>query len=686
MTSHEQLTSAFERAKALLLDECRNEPGELPHWEGELSTSALSTATAVMALQQVRNAGRSAADYSIDADFDTLIQGGLKWLAAHQNEDGGWGDTVKSLSNISTTMLSHAVFHATQTVDDFAEHVDKARTYIDEKGGVPAVVARYGKDKTFSVPILTHCALAGLVDWKEVTSLPFELACLPARFYSTIRLPVVSYALPALIAIGQVKHHHRPSWNPIVRFIRNLAIRKSLQVLDRIQPPNGGFLEAAPLTSFVTMSLAGKGLADHVVVKRAVSFLCESVRPDGSWPIDTNLATWVTTLSINALKDHVPDELRPGLSEWLLNQQYKEVHPYTNAAPGGWAWTNLPGGVPDADDTPGAMLAIHELSGLLSKSFESSSSQETRSVSEGQDPAENGKPNPSLTRRVTSSGGTAGSSGSAEKSDRDHCWASQQRHPQQAIENGVKWLLNLQNRDGGFPTFCRGWGTLPFDRSSPDITAHSIRAIAYTSPGSLWLFRQKKAGRSVRVRVSDRMTIPIAEALVSAMEFLASAQRANGSWVPLWFGNQFAENDENPVYGTSRVLMAYRDLGLLDAPEAQKAAAWLASVQEPEAENLSTLDPRPSTPRGWGGDAGIAPSVEETALAAEVLLEFEPYRKQAFDGIRWLIDRVVDGSVSVPTPIGFYFARLWYFERLYPLIFAVSALRRAVEISEESPA
>ena len=139
--------------------------------------------------------------------------------------------------------------------------------------------------------------------------------------------------------------------------------------------------------------------------------------------------------------------------------------------------------------------------------------------------------------------------------------------------------------------------------------------------------------------------------MMRGVSFLQKTQRQNGSWVPLWFGNQFAENDENPVYGTSRVLMAYRDLGLLDAPEAQKAAAWLASVQEPEPEKLSALDARPSTPRGWGGDAGIEPSVEETALAAEVLLEFPAWRNNAFDGISWLIDRVIDGSVSAQTQI-----------------------------------
>ncbi|NQV25712.1 MAG: squalene--hopene cyclase [Rhodopirellula sp.] len=670
MIDHEQLTSAFETAKALLLAECRNEPGELPHWEGELSTSALSTATAVMALQQVRNAGRVAADYSLEADFSVLIRGGLNWLADHQNEDGGWGDTVISMSNISTTMLTHAVFHATGTADEFREQVEKAKHYIDEKGGVPAVVARYGKDKTFSVPILTHCALAGLIDWKEVTSLPFELACLPAKFYSTIRLPVVSYALPALIAIGQVKHHHRPSWNPIVRFIRNRAIKTSLRVLDRIQPPNGGFLEAAPLTSFVTMSLAGKGLADHPVVARAVAFLCDSVRPDGSWPIDTNLATWVTTLSINALQEHVPDGLRPGLMKWLLDQQYKEVHPFTNAAPGGWAWTDLPGGVPDADDTPGAMLALSRLEQAPRSSGSSSNKMpELRGACS------------SLPERDAPDAETANPLQQGEE-------GTLLAEP---LGNGVEWLLNLQNRDGGFPTFCRGWGTLPFDRSSADITAHCLRAMAAEKEMfHLQILDWLQDGVEVvrqGVKNSRNSEPRMTRSIEVGLNFLRRAQRPNGSWVPLWFGNQFAENDENPVYGTSRVLMAYRDLGLLDTPEAQKAAAWLASVQQPEKKNPSALSSKPSaTARGWGGDAGIPPSVEETALAAEVLLEFEPYRKNAFDGISWLIDRVVDGSVSVPTPIGFYFARLWYFERLYPLIFAVSALRRAVEISEESPA
>ena len=33
------------------------------------------------------------------------------WLAGCQNEDGGWGDTDSSFSNIATTMLVQAAFH-----------------------------------------------------------------------------------------------------------------------------------------------------------------------------------------------------------------------------------------------------------------------------------------------------------------------------------------------------------------------------------------------------------------------------------------------------------------------------------------------------------------------------------------------------------------------------------------------
>ncbi len=619
----ELLESAYQKALQALLAE-RHPDG---YWVGELSTSALSTATAVAALSLVqKNLPRQ--------QYDGLIQGGLTWLAANQNSDGGWGDTVKSFSNISTTMLCRAAFHIagvvhppslTHRAGDTGHQPDasargndilpvsRAENWLAQRYGktpkelAEAVRGRYGKDRTFAVPILTTCALAELVSWKEVPALPFELACLPQSWFRFLRLQVVSYALPALIAIGQAVYHHRPPWNPLTRMIRALSRKRSLRVLERIQPSSGGFLEAIPLTSFVTLSLASIGLADHPVARKGVEFLVNSVRPDGSWPIDSNLSTWATTLSINALA--AAEELgqldkKDAVRDWLLNQQYKERHPYTGADPGAWAWTPLPGGVPDGDDTPGALLAIWNL---------------------------------------------APDSESA------------------AIDAGLNWLFKLQNRDGGWPTFCRGWGHLPFDRSGSDLTAHAIRAVVpWANARGVGVPKEK----GIRYLLGDmsreqsRLFWKLVWSIPDALDYLSKSQRLDGSWLPLWFGNQHAPNDENPTYGTARVLAAYRDLDMMNSEPARRGVAWLLGVQNADG--------------GWGGAAETPSSIEETALAVEILLDAGAEAKPAVNkGLAWLVDQVQAGGLSQPTPIGFYFAKLWYFEKLYPIIFTVAALGRA---------
>lgn len=560
-------------------------------WEGELSASALSTATAVTALEHVR---RKLPERS--KEFEPLIDLGLEWLVDHQNEDGGWGDTVLSHSNISTTALCHATLHfiVERPNPQQAESIRRAKQHLDARGGYDAIRKRYGKDHTFSVPILTQCALAGLVPWTQITPLPFELGTLPHSFYQWIQLPVVSYALPALIAIGQAIHFHAPSWNPVIRLLRRKAIAPTLRRLESIQPESGGFLEATPLTSFVTMSLASMNLADHPVAQRGVDFIKASIRPDGSWPIDTNLGTWVTTLSVNALTpDTLPATQKQAISQWLLAQQHNEVHKYTNARPGGWAWTNLSGGVPDADDTPGAILALIKLD----------------------------SDNPSLPA---------------------------------SLSRGIEWLLNLQNRDGGWPTFCRGWGALPFDRSTADLTAHALRAI------HAWM--------NSRHVTNDRdLAGRVPRAVEKGFQYLSRIQHQDGTWRPLWFGNQYALDEENPVYGVSKVLLAYETWGKFDVPEAQRALKWLKTVQNSDG--------------GWGGAANTPSSVEETALALDCLLSWQPEDDCCRSGLTWLMDAVESGRFRNPSAIGLYFAKLWYFERLYPIIFTASALGKAMSVS-----
>ncbi len=657
-----RLAAGLQRATSALLAEM-NAAG---HWTGELSSSALSTATAVIALAKV------------DAlQHDTLVRGGLRWLAENVNVDGGWGDTTRSKSNISTTALCWAAFGAADADGQFSNVVQRAEVWLrrcsadgaaGSAGGSPAVpgdspgtsdvarrvlerarsstsgvcgespqttgeppvlpvlpalpraeclgnssgksdardtwrttqlpaaiARRYGKDRTFSVPILMTLAISGRLGaggWRLIPKLPFELAALSHKFWGALRLPVVSYALPALIAIGQAIHHHAPTRNPLTRLLRAFSQKRTLRVLETLQPPNGGFLEATPLTSFVTMALASMGHASHVVAQKGAEFLTASARADGSWPIDTNLATWTTTLAIKALA-HQPGALstdqKGRLREWLLGQQWREEHPYTHAAPGGWAWTDLPGGVPDADDTPGALLALKHL----------------------------------------------GTNDAASRT---------------AALAGMRWLRGLQNRDGGIPTFCRGWGALPFDRSSQDLTAHTLRA------WNAW-----------RTEIDPRERPALVRAMSRGLAYLIRTQRDDGAWVPLWFGNEHAPHDENPLYGTAHVVIALRELsesGMLPAlGPATRGTAWIASAQNDDG--------------GWGGVRGVPSSVEETALAVEALAGTS-HAESVGRGVAWLVEKVESDAWREASPIGFYFAKLWYHERLYPLVWTVGALGRVI--------
>jgi squalene-hopene/tetraprenyl-beta-curcumene cyclase len=605
---------------------------------------------------------------------------------------------------ISNTSLSPTASASPATTNHLSLITNHSATPLDPCQLATAIIARYGKDRTFSVPILTMCALAGRFGsgqdaWRKVIQLPFELAALPQKFFATLRLPVVSYALPALIAIGQVRHHHRPTRNPVLRLLRDRARAKTLRVLERIQPPNGGFLEATPLTSFVTMSLAGSGNAEHPVARRGLEFLQHSVRADGSWPIDTNLAT----LAINALgpsiHDVMSDAERARLLDWLLAQQYRTVHPYTGAAPGGWAWTDLPGGVPDADDTAGALLALKNLSlapGFSRGDATADGKNCLNSFFSGDDghtrlkPGANEKEPQPLDPRVRA-----------------------------AAIAGVKWLLDLQNRDGGIPTFCRGWTNLPFDRSSPDITAHALRA---------WLAWRDELPADIKPRLH--------RALLGAWKFLGEPNPAVFGWAPLWFGNQNSRQEENRTYGTSRVMMSMADLR--ECYQRNPEALGIALVERLERtvmgafcwakwwQGLAYLVLSRTVDGGWECGEGpderryvagenVACSVEETALALEAVVRcshllnedalceitasgqvgaqaltvastLPPVLAERLStGTEWLLRRVEDGTWTQPAPIGFYFAKLWYYERLYPMVFTIAALEAVARLPDAEP-
>lgn len=546
-------------------------------WRGRLSSSAISTSVSVFALQR------------IDAEkYNKAIDDGVAWLNATMKDDGSWGDSVESPSNMTATLLTYVSLFAV------GKAPEKTRAYLNGKFGGETeddlregVLNYYGKDLTFSVPILMMCALAGVIsNWRKIPPFPFELATLPQRFFKYLNLPVVSYAIPALIAIGICQLKKKGG---LLSPVRSLFIKKAMRVLAAMQPADGGFLEAAPLTAFVSMCLAEGGYREDEVTQHCAQFLIDTVRKDGAWPIDTNLSGWVTSLAGKVM--HGDEDLNRRLADIIKRNATKDIHPFTGAMPGGWGWSDLSGSVPDGDDTSGALVALHHLSKGVSCS---------------------------------------------------------------EVENGLRWLMWLQNNDGGMPTFCKGWGKLPFDRSTPDITAHAMLAMGLWIPSlDGELKREVQRSYSRMLRWMEKMT-------------------DSEGWVPLWFGDQDAEDEKAPVYGTATVIDYLMQSGQETGMKlAEDKVAFLLQCQNGDG--------------GWGGNRGVRSKVTYTSRVLAALSHYPGrFEEEKSKGWKYLYERYKKGTLYEPEPIGLYFSRLWYSEELYNTTFLLHAINSELRWSERS--
>ena len=572
------------------------------YWEGRLSSSALAVAVSVTALY-----------FANEKENWARIEKGLNWLKANINQDGSFGDTSDSPGNVSTSLLVYAA--ANLFSDKFswvklfqaqiADYLLKQNINVHSSQVSEAILGHYKNDYTFSVPILTMCGLCGVPGkdaFDHIPQLPFELALLPRRFYRMLNLSVVSYAIPALVAVGIVIFKKKSS-GFLWRGIRKFSIPKAMTILQGMLPESGGYLEASPLTAFVALSLINAGVGESEVVKKGICFLKNTQREDGSWPIDVDLSTWVSSLAVKSfrfeLDGFVRSDLQDKITEHFKLIQNQKVHPFNGTGPGGWGWTNFPGSVPDGDDTPGVILALMKL---------------------------------------------------------------QPKHrTRNEVLAGCNWLLKLQNSDGGFPTFARGWGKLPFDQSCADLTGHNILALSTVIEN--YFDELSAAKRKV-----------LAASFNKALQYLVDHQRIDGSWLPLWFGNQQVQDHTNPVYGTARVVTYLKDASVHTwLPEnvkdqlntiAGKGADFLIGVQNVDGS--------------WGGGMNTSGTLEETSLAVSALAS-EDHIKFCMEGLNWL-DEAYKKKGLRPAPIGLYFASLWYHEKLYPLTAYLEAVSRVLEV------
>jgi squalene-hopene/tetraprenyl-beta-curcumene cyclase len=314
-------------------------------------------------------------------------------------------------------------------------------------------------------------------------------------------------------------------------------------------------------------------------------------REDGSWPIVTNLSVWNTTLTLHALAeagfDRSNNRVRDAI-RWLALQYREQRDIYSGRLSHGWSWTDLYGGIVDADDTSNAILALKNIDGLQSSEKE---------MTEGR------------------------------------------------ISKGLEWLRSLQNPDGGWPTFYKGRGSLVFDRSCVDITSNAAKAL-FLSDGPTGSFEAAKG-----------------------VSYIRGAQTEEGSWKPLWFGNEFTGSKTNSLYGTYKALDLLSVAGSIDSTSIHRALAWIVEQQNRDG--------------GWGVGRNASSSPEETSFALLGLLSHEAFfqksvkiRQAAVKGIEWLTEcQNPDGSWDA-TPVGIYCEALWYHEKTYPIVYPLLALLR----------
>jgi squalene-hopene/tetraprenyl-beta-curcumene cyclase len=201
-----------------------------------------------------------------------------------------------------------------------------------------------------------------------------------------------------------------------------------------------------------------------------------------------------------------------------------------------------------------------------------------------------------------------------------------------SAQRGVRWLLDMQNGDGSWSYFCRN-SRLPVDSPCSLMTGHAMLAL------------HEAAG----LTAEDK---PLAK----AVEWIGRAQRPDGDIVTAWYLGS--------TPGTGSCLAALGRLGLAGHPTARRLRDWLVSHQNEDG--------------GWGGGAGSASTVEETAWALLGLADGSGAEcdEVVVRGARWLLGRQDAGGLWPAAHVSYYMHNLTFSSDHFANGYALQALGR----------
>lgn len=610
-----EIAGALERGRLGLL--ARQKPDG--HWIGELEGDTILESEYLLLLTFL---GR---------ESDPRIPKLAAYLRKKQLDSGGWPNYPGGPADLSVSVKAYFALKIAGD-DDGSPPMRRAAEVIRNLGGA----ARSNSFTRF------YLALLGQIPYANCPTVPVEMVFLPRWF------PINVYAFSAwsrtIVVPLAVVNAFKPvrqlpdsmglrelfledpatPWQPTVkpsmvswsgfflRFdkllklgerlrltpMRRRAIRKAVEWMrERFRNSDGlGAIFPPMVYSVIVLKCLGLTEVDSEFQWAMRQLEALEIEERGTLRLQPCLSpVWDTALAAIGLTDagQPTDSLETSAAiDWLLAKEVKQRGDWAKrveAEPGGWAFEYENAHYPDVDDTAMVLIAL------------------------------------------------------ARTGRRHHA----------AAQRAIRWLLALQNRNGGWAAFDRNIDNevltqVPFadhnamlDPSCPDITARVLEALSHYGYGQ---------------------SHPIVE---KALAFILKRQEANGSWFGRW--------GVNYLYGTWQVLVGLKAIGFdMASPPVRCAVRWLHDVQNADG--------------GWGetcasyddpSQAGIGPSTaSQTAWALLGLHSAGEHNVKA--GIQYLLStQCDDGCWPEDAFTGTGFPKVFYLRyHMYPIYFPLMALAK----------